>query len=204
MEIKKVLEHTCFQLKGDGPMSPRKCRCRKFVTVEQAKTKVSLGLAEYVHVGDKIVVTEQDCTHCNEQYRRSCRECSGTGKITKREKTPVHGEDIIVTVTPDGLRNLTVKVKKSPTIEAKHILRGVENSDFGTRARERWDEYKMLTLKQRVRLLVTDQMSAYEFDNLWMLWTLDMEQPFPATLRSEPADDLKTHTGRRYDYGRSM
>ncbi|VVB52925.1 Uncharacterised protein [uncultured archaeon] len=204
MEIRKVLEHTCFQATGKGPFSPSKCRCRKYVSMDEARTKVALGVSQYVHVGNKRLVSEEVCEHCTEETKKSCDVCKGTKAYERIYVLPIYGDDIISTVTTSGMRNLTVKVKKSPTIESKHVLRGIEDSPRGQAARDRWDEYHLLTMKQRVRLLLQNTVTAPEFDAVWNAWILDMSKPFPLEFRREPVDDRRTGEGRLYDYGRHV
>lgn len=203
MEIKKVLEHTCSGQRGN-PFTPQKgCNCRRWVSEEQARLKVAVGASHYVHIGTETSHVEKPCTHCTEDTRRSCLVCSKTGKVIIQVKKPIQGEDIISTVTESGNNNRTVKVKKSPTIESKHILRGIENSQFAKAARERWDEYQLITLKERIRLLTKQRVPVIIFDLAWEVWLKNSEQPFPFELREEPEDN-PIGKGRRYDYGRPV
>lgn len=204
MEVKKVLEHTCSGRRGNLFMPQKGCRCRKYVTVEQARLKVAVGTSHYVHIGTEISHVERDCTHCTQETRKSCLVCAKSGKVVVRIDKPIPGEDIISTVNEKGGKNLTVKLKKSPTIESKHILRGVENTQFGLAARERWDEYQLLTMKERIRLLTKQRIPVIIFDLAWDVWLKNPEVPFPFELRTEPDDSLEAGTGRRYDYGRPV
>jgi hypothetical protein len=212
MEIKKVLAHTCFQRKRgmerDTPLSPKKCRCRQYVAAEEAAREVDRGLADYVLAVDKIIEVDQDCQICGgiDKLKKACSWCKGAGIIRAGTHIKINGQDIIRTVSKDGRRNiLTTKVKKAPTIESAHILRGL--GILGGRvsaSRERWDEYELLTLKERIRLLVNEITTSDQFDEAWKLWLADVEKPFPLLFREEPKDDATTMTGRRYDYGRSV
>src|SRR5579885_3652363 len=122
MEKDTVLVHTCFQHKKgfekDTPASPEKCRCRKRISSEKAAEEVKKTI-------EKIVV----CLNCcldGKSFKKSCKNCLGTGRVIVKEFTKIFGPDIIRTISRDGKRNITtVKVKKSPTIEAKHILRAL-------------------------------------------------------------------------------
>jgi len=210
MEIKKVLAHSCFQrgkgFERDTPLSPKKCRCRQRITPEEAAKEVELGTARYVLAVDKLVETDQDCPICGgADFKKSCVWCKGTGTITAGTHIEINGSDIIRTVSLDGKRNITTtKVKKAPTIESGHIYRALGIKGGGQQAaRERWDEYHLLTLKERIRLLVDGLVTTEQFDAAWQIWLDNIELPFPLTLRTEPKDDLKTMTGRRYDYGRT-
>jgi hypothetical protein len=200
MEIDKIREHTCYQTKD--PMSPKKCGCRKFITLEEARVKLALGLSQYIHVGRKPVDYEEACAHCTPAFRKSCLSCSGSGVIKLRRYEPILGNEIISSVV-----TRTVKVKKSPTIESKHILRGLEETEWGKQAHDRWDEYQLLTLRQRIRLLVKGNPSTEYFNavfNEWIEGKINPMMGFPLPLRYEPDDDPKEGTGRRYDYGRSI
>jgi hypothetical protein len=181
MQIKKVLAHTCFQLgRGlakDQPLSPKKCRCRQYVSVTEAAAEVALGLAQYVVAVEKVITTEEVCRVCAnlDPYKKSCVACSGSGITVHKNVELVRGEDIIRTVSADGKDNVTTsKVKKSPTIEKAHIERAYINN---------------LQAEQ----LRIEAYGALNADSINALIT-----------GYEPEDDLKTHTGRRYDYGRAL
>jgi hypothetical protein len=207
MDIKMVLKHTCF--KKDDPLTPIGCRCRKFISTVEAATLITQGSAQFVIKGYKDLNIEETCTTCagDEKLQRSCSHCKRTGKIIVTKKLPVYGEDIIITVTEKGKRLANATAKKtprSPTVEQGHILRSVGAIGNNTiPAVERILEYEMLILKERLRLLVV-KPDLLTFENAWALWVLNPETEFPMELRLEPVDDLKTHTGRRYDFGRSV
>jgi hypothetical protein len=207
MEIKKVLMHTCFQ--QDHPLSPVKCRCRKYIPAVDALRMIAEGTAQVVVKKYVDLEVQEPCPICagDEKLVRSCFACSKLGKVTVTKKQPIYGEDVIVTVgeRKNKFANTTAKkTPRSPTIESNHILRGI--GAFGgivDAARERWDEYEQLTLKERIRLLVP-RIPVNIFDAVWNLWQSNPELPFPFILNPEPEDDLKTGTGRRFDYGRSI
>jgi hypothetical protein len=208
MENTRVLkEHSCFQ--KDHPLTPVRCRCRKYITEAEAAEKIRNGTAQYVIKSYKNLTVEEVCPVCfgDEKLVRSCSFCGKTGKVNVTKPLPVYGEDIIVTVAEKRgkLANATSKkTPRSPTIEKNHILRGVGLMYAGAEAaNERWDEYELLTLKERIRLL-SPRVPVELFDQAWNLWMVDTTLPFPFILNSEPEDDLKTGTGRRFDYGRSI
>ncbi len=179
MEIKKVLAHTCFKRKkGDGylaALSPKKCSCRRYITVAKAEEEVRIGAAQYVVIGYKEVETEATCPICfNTSLKKICDSCEHTGLIKTKKPEPIYGQDVIRTVGPDGRNILTTKVKKAPTIEAGHILRAYVNARRESQLRI--EEYGRLSKE-----LISSLISGFE-----------------------PADDLKTGTGRRYDYGRPI
>jgi hypothetical protein len=206
MEIKKVLEHTCFQ--KNHPLSPMRCRCRKYISTVQAAKLVSQG-AEFVIKSYKALTVEEVCPVCGDQdkLKTNCSLCNKTGKVLITKNLPVYGDDIIVTVGTKGKRQASTIAKKtprSPTIESNHILRAVAAIGNGQdAARERIEQYEMLTLKERIKLLVVN-FNLLEFETAWREWEADTSKPFPLELRHEAPDDQKTMTGRRYDYGRSV
>lgn len=205
MVKKKVLEHTCFQ--KEHPLSPVKCRCRKRISLEKAKELVAQG-AQFVIVRYSTTTVEEPCSICEgkENLVKNCSYCGRSGKISVKKTVPVYGEDIIRTVGEKKNRlvnNAAKRTPRVPTIESKHIWRALGMSGMGSMAaRSRWDEYELITLKERIRLLVDTNVEQFEI--AWKLWEYDTSRPFPLPLREEPADDPKTGTGRRYDYGRSI
>lgn len=179
MEIKKVLAHTCFQTgKGfakDTPLSPKKCRCRQFVTLAEAAAEVALGVAQYTVVVDKFVEVEDTCSICAnvDNLRKSCQACGGTGVSKTVKVLTVRGEDIIRTVSEDGRsKTVTTQVKKSPTIEKAHIERAAEGNT-----------------EEQARI------EAYGASNKDFLLSLISGY--------EPENNPKTGTGRDYDWGRA-
>jgi len=206
MAKKKVLEHTCFQ--KEHPLSPVKCRCRKYISIDKAKELVAQG-AQFVIARYSEIATEEPCVICEgkENLVKNCSFCGKTGKITVKKVVPVYGEDIILTVGERKERLVNSAAKRTPrvaTIESKHILRALGIVGLGSgAARKRWDEYELITLKERIRLL-SPHKSVEEFEAAWLLWEQDTTKPFPIAYREEPADDAKTGSGRRYDYGRSI
>lgn len=207
MDIKMVLEHTCFQ--KDDPLTPVRCKCRKYISTIEAAKLITQGTAQFVVKGYKDFSYEEACSQCtgDEKLKRSCDLCKNTGKVTIHKKLEVYGEDIITTVTEKGkqLANATAKkTPRSPTIEEGHIERLVGAiGNHPEAAADRILEYELLTLKERLRLLTVNN-DLKTFEAAWQDWLLDTNQEFPLELRREPVDDFKTHTGRRYDYGRSV
>ena len=196
MEIRKVKKHTCNQ----GP-SPKDCNCRKYISETEAANLVNNGRAEWVVV--KCKETSADCPICeNDKYRDTCSNCNKTGKIRKREA--VYGEDIRVVLETN--RKVT-KTPRSPTIERGHIERAFDDFGEGGRiaelARVRIEEYELLTLKERIRLLVVNYDKEI-FEAAWRTWRENPLKPFPLRLKTEPSDDRKNGVGRDYDYGRPV
>lgn len=180
MEIKKVLAHTCFQTgKGfakDTPLSPKKCRCRQFVSASEAATEVALGLAQYVIASEKIVEIDEACPICtaDEALVKFCQACKNTGLVKVSRTVIILGTDIIRTVSLDGNRNtLTTQVKKSPTIEKAHIERAYVDGN-------KVEQLRIEAYGASARDFINDLIVGLE-----------------------PEDDRKKGTGRTYDYGRT-
>lgn len=202
----KVKLHTCFR--KDEPLSPKKCRCRKYVTVEEALKLITTGTAQFIIKKYVEVLSEEICFVCggDEKLAKNCSFCLKTGKVNVLKKIPVFGEDIISSVQDAGKKKVNAikkKTPRSPTIESKHIHRGLGLIGNGQdAARNRWDEYELLTLKERIRLLVS--ANTEEFETAWKAWEIDTSKPFPLPLRQEPKDDIKTGSGRFFDFGRPV
>jgi hypothetical protein len=203
MEIRKVLAHTCFQRKKgfeeDTPLSPKKCRCRQYVTVEEARVEVERGLAQYTTVF-KPSRAEEDCPVCGalDPLKKTCVCCGGIGKVYVTRQIPVLGDDIIRTVSPDGKRSLkTTQVKKSPTIEKAHIERA--NVSDNKEEQERIEAYgesiawNLESLGARLRQVTLGKVGKIKE----VVKVLSEGTP-------EPKNDEKKHTGRRYDFGRAL
>jgi hypothetical protein len=206
MEIKKVLAHTCRKngTERNEFLSTKKCRCRQYITIEDAAQEVASGIAWYVVLFRKSIEIDAECPTClnSDKLKRTCRQCQGTGLIKVEKPFEIEGPDIvrIRTTSSDGK-----KIRKAPTLEEGHILRGLGAIGHGQKAaRDRWDEYELLTLKERIRLLVAGIVTSAQFDDAWRQWITDTEKNFPLPLKQEPEDDQKTMTGRRFDYGRNV
>lgn len=179
MQVQKVKVHHCFQVKKgferDTPLSPDKCKCRQFISVQRAAAEVEHGLAQYVVVMEKHGETEETCNICGglDDLKKTCQACGKTGVITIPKVYLSIGEDIVY-ISLDGKQNSkTTQVKKSPTIEKAHIERAYVNGNQMEQARI---ELYGLSIADFMRSLISG---------------------------FEPPDDLKTHTGRKYDYGRN-
>ena len=204
METKKVRKHTCFQNGlGQDPLNPKNCNCRKYVTTTEAALLVKESEAQYVVT--RYAEVSDACPVCDGQdiLKNSCIRCEKTGKIIRKE--PVYGEDIIVSVGIKQQKIIKKKTPRSPTIEQGHIYRALDDpgSSRSDNARARWDEVELLTLKERIKLLVVNY-DLQLFEIAWRAWEADPSQPFPLELRTEPSNNKQSGTGRRYDYGRSV
>lgn len=180
----------------------RKCRCRKFISLQEATRLVKLGEASWVVVGRKRGEEEINCRLCKADPEvKNCARCRGTGKETVPYEDDVYGNDIVYT-NPEhhgdavlksfGLDSQTesrkiqyatkARIQHFPTIDATHILRayvsnearkivdnvtlrkglktcliglvGYEVSPASAQyERDRIEEYGLLTLKEREKLL---------------------------------------------------
>lgn len=197
MEIKKVRKHTC-----DQGRSPKDCDCRKLISETEAADLVNKNQAEWV-----ILSFEESlkvCPVCDGgELKTTCSNCNKTGRIVNSK--PIYGEDITVTFGSRNQVTISKKTPRSPTIEQGHIFRALEDpgSSRSDNARARWDEFELLTLKERIKLLVVNYNSEL-FETAWKAWEADPSQPFPLEFRTEPPDNRQTGVGRRYDYGRSV
>lgn len=180
MDQKKVLAHTCFQRgKGfakDTPLSPKKCRCRQYVTVAEAAAEVALGMAQYVVVIDKMIEVEEVCDICGavDILKKSCQNCGQTGIVKRQTPLIIRGEDINLSclcIMPSIRRYRSNE--KSPTIEKAHIERAYVDGNQAEQARI--EEYGA-----SVKDFVSSLISGYE-----------------------PEDD-PIGIGRTYDYGRNL
>lgn len=179
--VDKVLAHTCFQLESgaapDKPLTPKKCRCREYISKKQAAAEVALGVAQYINIVDKILEIESVCPTCDQQdmLMKSCHQCSGTGRCLIKKAIIVPGVDIIRTVSLDGKRNTkTTQVKKSPTLEKAHLERAWVSNN-----KEEQERIELYGISQKE--FIKSLISGYE-----------------------PEDNIKTWTGRKYDFGRSI
>lgn len=177
-EIRKVIAHSCFQ-KGKGflkdqPLSPRKCNCRQRVSVQEAAVEVSLGLAQYVVATTRAVEVEETCDLCTEALRKTCKKCLGTGLIKVQKEVEVRGQDIIRTVSLDGKKNILTTQVK----RSPTIERAhIERAIEGNQAEQLRIELYGASCKDFIKSLISG---------------------------SEPEDNPKTGTGRKFDYGRSV
>ena len=204
MVTKMVLEHTCHQAKD--PLTPVRCKCRKYISMIEAAKLITQGVAQFVEKGYKDFSYEEACSQClgDEKSKRTCDLCKNTGKVTIHKRQAIYGDDIIITVSEAGSNTTAQKTPRSPTIEEGHIERLVGAiGNHPEAAADRILEYELLTLKERLRLLTVNN-DLKTFEAAWQDWLLDTNQEFPLELRREPVDDAKTHTGRRYDFGRSV
>lgn len=184
-DLKKVLVHSCLKPeKGydeDNPL-PANCRCRKYLSVQDAKSLVDDGEAQYVAAFRRTIDTETPCHICAQvpTLVKSCDSCKRTGTITGKKIIIIRGEDIV----------FVSRLKKTPrtaTIEKAHIERTNEgHKDETVRA----DFYEILTV---------------EFHG--SLGAAIIAKPSNEIVKKgtpEPEDNPKLGTGRLHDYGRPI
>ena len=175
------IEHSCHSQHLNEP-KPKRCRCRKKLTLADATRQVEKGVAQWIIIGQTVVKVKETCRICvNDVLKKGCQNCAGTGEIEREHVHVVHGTDIVLVTTgsldDEGyMVHKPVKALKTPrvaTIEEEHITRAYVNGY--KEEQERIEEYGLMTLEARI----------------------DMP------IGIEPPDDPKTGTGRNCDYGRA-
>jgi hypothetical protein len=181
VDSKQSKVHSCYS-QHLGENKPKRCRCRKKVSLADATREVERGFAQWVVLSQTMVSVKETCSVCaNDILKKGCQNCQGTGEVEKSYPSKVHGMDIVLVTagTEDDDGNLVykpVKAKKTPrtaTIEKAHICRAYVDGD--QEEIERIEIYGLMTLAARI----------------------DMKIGF------EPEDDPKTGTGRNCDWGRT-
>ena len=186
--IKKVLVHSCLKKEqgwDEDSVLPDGCRCRRWITVLEAKGFVDTGEAAFVTVLRRGGESEADCHICGKlpEYQKHCTACEGTGIIKTKKDVSIRGENIVF------VSNLK-KTPRTATIEKAHIERKLMSKAKEFREESRIDAYERLTVEFLGELGAEVRESK----------TGEITKPgIP-----EPADDPKLHTGRRYDYGRAL
>ncbi len=175
--MKSSTEHVCHQ-QHLGEKKPKRCRCRKRITLAEATRQVERGFAQWLVISQNTVTVKDVCPICdNSQLKKGCQHCSGTGEIEKSYINKQLGTDIVLvtagTLESDGSETFrSVKSLKTPrvaTIERSHIEKAY--LDQNKEEQERIEAYGLLTLQARI----------------------------DAGIGIEPADDALTRTGRKYD-----
>lgn len=174
-------EHSCFSQHLNEP-KPKRCRCRKKLTLADATKQVEKGVAQWVVLSQTTAKVKETCHICaNDILKKGCQNCQGTGEVERDHVHTTHETDIVLVTTgcvdDDGnMVHKPVKALKTPrvaTIEEEHIIRAYVQGY--PEEQERIEEYGLMTLESRIEMKIG----------------------------VEPADDPKTGTGRNCDYGRS-
>jgi hypothetical protein len=178
--MKSTVEHVCFS-QHLNEKKPRKCTCRKRLTLAQATAKVKDGFAEWIILSTTTTTGKEPCPICaGGPTKKSCQNCDKTGEVEIAYITYKYGNDIVLVTagTPENgkVTYRSVKSKKTPrvaTIEKSHIERAYVSGNKDEQ--ERIEAYGLMTLQARVEM----------------------------GIGIEPADNPKTGEGRHCDYGRS-
>ena len=177
----KSTVHTCHN-QHLGEQKPKKCTCRKKISLAEATKQVEKGFAQWILKGQTTTTTTEICPICsNGDTKKTCQNCKKTGEVEVSHQVKSFGTDIVLvtagTANDDGdlvyKPVLALKTPRVATVEAPHIVRAYVNNVI--EEQERIEIYGLLTLQARV----------------------DMH------IGVEPPDDPKTGTGRNCDYGRS-
>jgi len=169
------------------PPAPN-CRCRKYISIERATQIVKSGDASWVVVGRTTGPADIVCSICKgSKDVVNCSGCKGVGTVVKTVVWNKYNNDIVlVSQLPDDEREKkrsSVLKKKTPrvaTIEEAHIERAYVEGNKA--AQERIEEYGYLILDARA-FIGRDRIPM---------------------IKTEPADNPKTHEGRTYDWGRAI
>jgi hypothetical protein len=179
--MKLPIEHSCFA-QHLNEKKPKKCRCRKRITLAEATTAVEKGFAQWLVISSTIALSKEICSLClGGPFKKSCQHCKGLGEIYVPYEIKISSNDVVLVTTGStndsgGLVYRSVKAKKTPrvaTIEKAHIERAYV--DGVKEEQERIEAYGLMTLESRIEM----------------------------GIGVEPLDDLATGIGRIYDRGRS-
>ena len=225
MSVAKV--HTCpGQIKiAEGMAEPpaRKCRCRKYISTEEANRMCENGEASWIIVRRTQKEVELPCHSCKgDPEVKNCANCRGTGRETKLIRIPTSGDDIVlVSRLPEDKRekkrssSLAMKTPRVATIEKMHILKAYVSDtarDIVSMAQNNdliagdWDVTESSELKySRERTSPKEAEASRDRIEKYGLMILDArtyvgKDRIPA-IKSEPENDSKTHQGRDYDRG---
>lgn len=207
------------------------CNCKRVVSYKQADEMVKNGTALWVVVARERGVEAVVCPLCAAQKDvKNCARCEGTGKIEQPAVWDKYNGDIVL-ISHRNKSN-RVSTPHAPTISAKHILRAYVKSETrelvqraqnakgdwrdegfaeveqvspqqAKAARDRIDEYGLLTLEARI-FPGPDRCT---HDAKFKCTRCEVGLPTGvrfAAIKPEPEDNPKTSTGREYDFGRAI
>lgn len=180
MEIKKVRVHTCNQ-KMEGHIVD-KCRCRKFITVENAEQLIEDGYARNITVSIRWADVIILCPICagEVKLRKRCHACKNTGEVSVSRPEIITGEDIYM--------RPFLKTPRTATIEEEHIEYAFIKGDRA--ALRRIEQYG--NLNQRVLGELGAEVRDQRTGNIVIEG------------KKEPENDKSKGQGRKYDYGRTI
>jgi hypothetical protein len=179
--------HHCIALIriAEGTQEPpalTKCRCRKVVPLSKATKMVKEGEASWV-IKEREYTTALDiCSLCGgSEDVYHCALCAGTGTMLVESVIVMEGNDIVLVSRPPADKTekkrssaLAAKTPRTATIEEEHIQLAYVEGNKA--AQERIEEYG------------------------------DLNRAFLSILivGFEPEDNERTHTGRKFDFGRPI
>ena len=180
MKLPSVV-HSCFS-QHLNEKKPKKCRCRKRISLAEATSQVEKGFAEWLIFSTTLITGKETCPVClADKLMKGCQCCKSTGEVEKTYPVRTHTNDIVLvsggSPNEDGsLTYRSVKAKQTPrvaTLERSHIEKAY--IDGNQEEIERIEIYGLMILEARIEM----------------------------GIKPEPADDAATGTGRKYDTGRA-
>jgi hypothetical protein len=210
MSVSRV--HSCpQQIKvAEGRLEPPsgKCRCRKYIGIKKATEMVKNGDASFIVLFRVRESTDAVCRLCQgDKEVKKCANCFGKGTEPGTIIREDYGNDIVLVSRPPADKKekkrssvLSLKTPRVATIESEHI----QNAYSDAIATEKVDgKIKRVWVNSR-----PDSQAARDRIEEYGRLILDARMfigpnRIPA-IKSEPANDAKTGTGRDYDYGRAI
>jgi hypothetical protein len=144
------------------------CRCREFISNEEAQALVNQNAASWIIVERIKGLREETCGLCHgDETVKNCAMCRGKGVVLNEIEENIKSYDIVlVSSKPKDAKEkkyryaLALKTPRVPTIESKHIIRAYVLGVKG--AQMRIEEYGELERKRLDNLIVL--VSAEEYD----------------------------------------
>lgn len=188
--MRKIKVHTCIKQEKVvyGLLEPgqaNRCSCRQRVTLKKATKMVQDGEADWTVKSRTRGERLEICSLCDGTGDKSCAKCHGTHKTLEPYVEDIPADDIIMVsraALADKKRSSAFKGKtpRVATIESEHIERAYVEGNRD--AQLRIEEYGMLILDAR---------------------TFVGPNRIPS-IGVEPMNNIRTHEGRDYDYGRAV
>jgi hypothetical protein len=172
------------------------CRCRKFVPIETATKFVKSGDVSWVVIKRTRGLAQVVCRLCSgDQSVKNCAGCGGEGLAPEFVVWDEYNNDIVlVSQLPEDKtekKRSSILKKKTPrvaTIEAPHIERAyVDGKKEAQQRIELYGELVMWGLQELGASVVDSRTRKTVIEG-----------------KSEPVDNAKDGTGRRYDWGRAI